>query len=654
MKIIGTSDVLKDIRQSRSLSSENSLVFQYPFMISKSLDKQWSNILRDFFSLQFLSQIKINNVLKTIVNAIPSKVVINSKGINPAERLQQSLSKISNTEEIRPNIAQAAQNFYSHKDDQQLLTYQHQIDEFRKFIYHQLKIDPLYRNLRPAFSNVTLANNIQMPLILGTKKYDIPDTVLYWIIFIAIGQNLRLDNPSDFTKISRFLKEIPADRYMEFLYMSKIPMQKRASSFESRNLTSYINSVNSQVDKFLRHFHIFLNERQWSQEVGIGTTDLDDDISGSSITSTAFDLTQSSVISLNRRASSLFSGFISQDIIPLLSSAINAIISNVEVDVVDKLDYFTDSIVSSTPSYYDDIMNHLKSGLSGLSRSQHSLDTADDLIKIAKEMCKDNSNVDVSRVFDKLHNLYFGVTGSSFDLATFVEHIELESAKLSSHTKTLISNLRHISLESPGLDKLFESRIVFFRQSLNTLFLSKSGNDPSIFHDFSTRFKELTSGQGSPKQFIKLIISSVSEILHFLSLYCFFSYMCEYLHEVHATVQVQKRDAIDFPNFILVLPSYILESIYFVLASRNFSSLFSKDISMDKFAEFKMTEDKVNRIIGALNSRLHIPNIVVVDERSRRIFYKWMYFKSNKAIAQLDFVSVENYIKHQTEVLRIY
>ena len=55
------------------------------------------------------------------------------------------------------------------------------------------------------------------------------------------------------------------------------------------------------------------------------------------------------------------------------------------------------------------------------------------------------------------------------------------------------------------------------------------------------------------------------------------------------------------------------------------------------------------QMIRVLNSRLNIPNIIVVDEKSNTIYYKWMYSGSN--VGKLTTATVQNYVQRQKQIL---
>ena len=241
MKLTNTnSDILRTIRQPSRLEESNSLVFMYPFIIDKYLERKWGNVLRDFFTTQFLSQIKISNVLNITSSA--SRHTIDDSQItkleNPAEMMAQSdaLGLLSNRP---PPQQQQFQQYYNQLAKHE---YQDKIDRFREFIKDQVRIDPRFSETRPIISNITIENLIDIPLIIGTKSSGINSMCLFWILFFATGQyrqdfdkdslmlnpdatgdplknftrSLRLDRPQSFDYIGRFIKEVVGSNFINY------------------------------------------------------------------------------------------------------------------------------------------------------------------------------------------------------------------------------------------------------------------------------------------------------------------------------------------------------------------------------------------------------------------------------------------------------
>ena len=72
---------------------QSNLIFVYPLLFDRYIMKRWEMILRDFLTAQFISQIKISNVLNITQSAVQGYgTQAGVPYLNPAEILNQALS----------------------------------------------------------------------------------------------------------------------------------------------------------------------------------------------------------------------------------------------------------------------------------------------------------------------------------------------------------------------------------------------------------------------------------------------------------------------------------------------------------------------------------------------------------------------------------
>jgi len=163
----------------------------------------------------------------------------------------------------------------------------------------------------------------------------------------------------------------------------------------------------------------------------------------------------------------------------------------------------------------------------------------------------------------------------------------------------------------------------------------------------TSRFNALTGSVDAGK-FVETAISSMGEIIKFLTVYTFYSYFCEYTGELAAEVEVKRQDVMDFPNYCLVVPVEIMKTIYGALSADNFKKLIEDPKSSNTDFE-EITTQSLNKIISVIGNRLGVSNIMVVDEKSKMVYYKWMF---NKQVQRINLGTLKSYVSSQREFIK--
>jgi hypothetical protein len=757
--------ILQSIRQpSNNDLTEGDLVFIYPIIMDATLDKNYGGLVRDFVTVSFVNRIKQTNVLNVISDATsPGTVKSGNQEINPAQMLKKHLGR-SPVDSMDPNDAltplQNGNNYSSNQD------YNDALVELRKYVKNQIDNNPEYKNLRPIISEVMASNLIPIPLIIGTNQMKINNNVLYWILFIAAGQHLPLDRASSLDKIKRFLRQIDTEKYNEF--MTGLEVKEILDS--PRKMEQIINSIWDGTDRATSKFHLVLDEGKWNREVGVN--------SHTAKLTTAIHNTNTSQGAMARRASTAFKNFVGNEVVGILQSITHAIVPETEIDISSKLTKFVDSS-TNVRAHYETIYDYIIG-------SSSNIDEVDELIKVASNICKENSEINVNKIFSQLSSLHFGMTGkkrtsggflSKFSvadnsgelLAEFTEDLVGTGATLASFSKSIeeyiveLGGVQALDELSKYKEKYKKDITNYFQGGWDTDEggITASTYDPladpltpdpnfrgtpglgerGLFN--SKRFQHITGGVGKADQqaFENNVYNSLTEIVHFLSIFNFMSFFCDYLREIETEVSVQKRDAVNFPNYVLVTRIEYITRIFWALATTNFENemteekekeqehidkeklagIFNKQwklnipSSMNKlkklnplqnpFGSWKLSIKKQQQVVQAkidelermqeasgtsfsqkremqsdidslklfltqktphkgkavdqfrissmndvtkqinlIKERLKIPNIVVIDEKNKKIFYKLMF---HQRVMNLDMGTMNTYISQQ-------
>ena len=716
MKLTGTnSSILQAIRQPTKLEESNNLVFIYPFIIDKSLDSKWGMLLRDFFSVQFVSQIKTSNILNITSSASRHSIINNDikKFENPAESLAQH-----DTLGLLTNRPQQTDNYSNQYYNQvQKHEYQEKIDQFKEFIYNQVQIDPRFTGVNPVISSITVENLINIPLILGTKSSTVESLPLFWILFFATGQyredfdkdtfltqnhqrvgeiektltrSIRLDREQSFDYIGRFIKGVAGPNYSKYeQYLDKV-LEIPGRSVPSNRISKLIHSLDTDIDKALKVFKRAINERMYSDEIGFSRN------SSVSITNAYADTAELGA-GTKLRAQNLFTSFTANYIIPTVQSVINTLISYDEINVVHELQILSQDLIS----YFMDIYSILDLEIRTiLTKELDETNSEASLLQLGKieQMCQANSKLSVIQILTQFKTLSFSLTSRRVDIVNFIEKSSQIAAQLETYRQGIVSNLVSMSLESeetknrlnrvanPSSQNSIQNK---FKQFFDTR-ITPDTAPGAVGPPQSNRLTQLLGAVDITvyKDQICHILGSISS---FMAYYTFFSYLCEYLGEVKAKVDVQKKDALDFPNYCLVFKREVVEALYGALAAANYkkdaeieefikterrnnkpgitntiksttfniSNIIRKNLNkpeiqkpskpVNNFTNFKINETDIMQMIRVLNNRLNIPNLIVVDEKSNTIYYKWMY--SGSSVGKLTATTIQNYVQRQKEIL---
>lgn len=665
----------------KMLGKNQSLVFTYPFLIDKSVIK-YSDIVRDFMTTQFIAEIKISNVLNIAGEASRAGAIeTGNNTINPAEKLQNTLgSDVTNAKVL------SDMNQYS-RQEKTKFDYEYKIREFQDFIVDQVKHDPRYSDLRPVISSITVENLLTIPLIIGTKQYKLDTNFTYWFLYVAFGLNANLNSKSKFGNIVSVINEIPAEDYKQLIYqasnhnVSNIANKKLTSNIKVDDVKNYkesalndiLNETQSKLKKNIKVFERVLNENLWNEEVGVNRDDLN--------ISTVSVEYQPALNQAHTNAISLFNSIFSSDIVRLFQSVANLLVSVADTNITSKVDTLSQDISGLVNSNMDQLKTSLYAGIRK-ETDEENMDynsKLENIMRKSMSSCENNSKIDATNIFNNLRNISFSISSSDQD--SFLKFIEQLNG-LSNQLSPLINNIYNLMINiSPGTENSIKS-IVFGDSGLKAVIETnivdfligrKDGNEPiinmqelnsmlenNIPEDFNPRFNQILGNRSinndrQLKKYIKTLNEVVdnlktagSNVILFTALYTFLSYYCEYVQEIEAGIKAKQKDALAFPNYCLVVPSFFIERIYVAAAAKKFSLKVDGDKALENLAGANITENNLAKMINYLNNQLKIPNIMVIDDKKNTVYYKWMYMP---AAMQTDMNSLKTYVQHQSEVL---
>ena len=703
MQITG-SHSLSSLRQPSTMMGGHQgqrLVFLYPMIFDSSLS-EFTDDIRDFFSVDFMSEIKISNILNVTSKATNIGVVRSGgKSLNPAQEVRKSLHY--SYDYNNDNMTQNPDNLSVH-------AYQEKINSFLNFIRNQLRHDPKYSKLRPMISSITLQENlINIPLILGTKSYTADPNSLYWVLLIAMAWNIPLNNENSLDMIERYMNSMPNTRYIDLLFSSsgRADIMRRANInvFDMKRIHDNDMVKHAVANKFERQikYESFkslslmrncLSLTRWEVESGHLGAGLD---TRNSMTTSPTITTETQRYHFERSMAS-FQSYMSNSIMPILHSMEYLLgPTPTHINFQSKINDFEYNSNESLTKTFIDLSNHVTGQIRKIVNEETDDDGniittvlsnkdrfgyATNNIKNVLSMCEANIEL-TSEIKKILINelepiLHIPIRFNADDIGRFSKGIHEVSSKLKRHSMILEDFLKSALQDPAPFNQHINTIKQRFQDSIrnffygpdhnNALYDTRIENDANINY-YLERYQNFThvicNNPIDPRsqlicrdrftQFIYQLEISIREIMYFFYIWNFISYLCGYMKDVDIDVKVQKRDVLEFPNYCLIVPLDIIKLLYSLSTVSNFQRLVtsnrdnieavSKGMESDDIA---ININNINNMIRTINRRLQVPNIVVVNSKKQEIYYKFMYMNDP---SKLSISSMKAYVNHQLDIL---
>lgn len=644
---------------SKLADKHSDLIFVYPMLFDKTLLKQWEMTLRDFLTTQFISQIKIANVLNITQAAVQGGYgqSQNTPYMNPAELLNNVLGDTSdvyrNALQTQLNAVQAQQfNNQNNNSTSSDTEYRYHLNELKQFIKQQILSNPTYtnENLRPAFSIITMENSfLEVPMIVGTKTYKIDSSALYWILFVSLmGNDLNLKN---FAKIQDVITSIPKSQFLNFIRQSgiaQVPADRGPLDAVYNKLRA---ETNQSITKALKDFNTVTNTLNgFEQDIGFSTG-----ISSDAVTYTNI-VSQSMVedAEIQAKTVQLVNQTLINTIFPLLQTINNLIVNPaLETDYISRykklLEELNNKLIPISNNFREIFKNRLSNA-----------ESTEPLIKSLESSCKSLQQIKVTDILQRIQmvRLRFSEIRNAVDYAgnsriyDFAEEMTVIASSLSTQTQTLMSTIYQFTGDN-SINNIYSNLINSVKEDFRTYYISNEFGNPIVDLNLANPVSRFFASifQGADKRdlvrFISNSIDALAEITVFLFFYSAFSYFCEFISIIKNKIELKAQDIVEFPNYTIVIPIEYVTTLYYALAARNTSDLLKSMSADNNINDLKLTETDVFKIINAIVSRLGVKNIIIVDSTKKEIYFKWCY---SKRPIKLNESTLHNYIRSQSNI----
>lgn len=657
---------------------QSNLIFVYPLLFDRYLMKRWEMILRDFLTAQFISQIKISNVLNITQSAVQGYgTQAGVPYLNPAEILNQALSnnnpKYTNALQVQLNAIQAQQFNNANQNKISNTEYAYKLQELRQFIKQQVLTDPIYDGLRPAFSIISMENSLlDVPLIVGTKSYKIDSSALYWILFVSLLNNRDLTLRT-FSDIEVLLNNLPKNRFLEIITSAGLAPPITGAGNYDAVYNQLRTDTNVSVKRALNTF----------KTVAVSLNEFENDIGFSiSISSEAVQYTNVMERSLAERVemqskiNALLNQTIVASIFPVIQTINNLIVNPaLETNYMERYKRLLAKIL--------DKVNPLVNDFIGLYSNRFSqVDTQQAFMKSLESNCKSLQQIRSYDLLARLDDIRIRFTtirndvalgkGTNSRVVDFAEELTRVASSLGAESQTLVKMVENFTGNTQinsiykDLTQTIQKFIMEYYSETNPdTFNPNRDTDlgqPIITNDnnqeISAFFRSIFAGanRNDLLRFLTNSAQALAETTSFLFFYSTFSYFCEFISIIKSKIEIKSKDVIEFPNYTLVIPIEFVKTLYYALAAKNTNDLLKSMNSSNQGEEFnapivnpnfKLSETEIFRIVSAIIDRLGVKNIVIVDSEKKEIYYQWTYLKRP---IKLNETTLLNYIKSQSNI----
>lgn len=657
---------------------QSNLIFVYPLLFDRYLMKRWEMILRDFLTAQFISQIKISNVLNITQSAVQGYgTQAGVPYLNPAEILNQALSnnnpEYTNALQVQLNAIQAQQFNNVNQNKISNTEYAYKLQELRQFIKQQVLTDPIYDGLRPAFSIISMENSLlDVPLIVGTKSYKIDSSALYWILFVSLLNNRDLTLRT-FSDIEALLNNLPKNRFLEIITSAGLAPPITGAGNYDAVYNQLRTDTNVSVKRALNTF----------KTVATTVNEFENDIGFSiSVNSEAVQYTHVMERSLAERAemqskiNALLNQTIVTSIFPVIQTINNLIVNPaLETNYMERYKRLLAKIL--------DKINPLVNDFIGLYSNRFSqVDTQQAFMKSLESNCKSLQQIRSYDLLARLDDIRIRFTtirddvtlgqGTNSRVVDFAEELTRVASSLGAESQTLVKMVENFTGNTQinsiykDLTQTIQRFIMEYYSEINPdTFNPNRDTDlgqPIITNDnnqeISAFFRSIFAGanRNDLLRFLTNSAQALAETTSFLFFYSTFSYFCEFISIIKSKIEIKSKDVIEFPNYTLVIPIEFVKTLYYALAAKNTNDLLKSMNSSNPGEEFttpainpnfKLSETEIFRIVSAIIDRLGVKNIVIVDSEKKEIYYQWTYLKRP---IKLNETTLLNYIKSQSNI----
>ena len=204
--------------KSIKIDVQQKLIFIYPILMADKIKvpnvQAFDNLIRDFISITFLSDMFIQNLFSVIGTANQIRPLWDEKN-NSVDPTAGLLRMAAMQQGAQYGGVNSMPHYPVGSEHSGIL--QQKIQQKTAIIQRLLKTDPKMSKLRPYVEIITMGNMIDVPVIVGTASYPVDTLTLMYVLLAAIGLNKKLNNTQDLESIFKELESMDKEKYWRLL-----------------------------------------------------------------------------------------------------------------------------------------------------------------------------------------------------------------------------------------------------------------------------------------------------------------------------------------------------------------------------------------------------------------------------------------------------
>jgi hypothetical protein len=102
------------------------------------------------------------------------------------------------------------------------------------------------------------------------------------------------------------------------------------------------------------------------------------------------------------------------------------------------------------------------------------------------------------------------------------------------------------------------------------------------------------------------------------------------------------NDALDLPNYSLVVPVETIAMLHAAIISKNWRNLVQRGMTQNT----NLNDNYVKGIVKFIHNKINVPNLIVIDDKTGQIFYKLQYMSQ---VNKSNINTLKSYVQHSTK-----
>jgi len=674
----GYSKATKALRASKVIKDQHfKLVFTYPMLFDKSVAK-YGEVLRDFLATTMLKELFVSNALKLVSMASEIHPLTDERG----DELHTSpvLSQIIRQEDGRFEYETRAIRNATEQIKPEL---QRKIHDKTAIIKQLLSADHKLKQLRPYIEIITMDNMVDVPVIVGTKMFDVFSTPMLMVLLVSITNQLKLNNPADVAQIFRKIKNVDESQSYKLFNNLLDPKAKFKTRVKEWLLgKKSVGSVSRKVENFRTKLvkKQLLPTTKTTDTLENPDESFNMDESLSILATAKSDLKQAELFFKFMLEPDLLKSQFGLDhtneqistVTQKLAGPISNIFVNLMNNFVKSLDVVGQPVTNGLINIFypqgmgvdqtqlddelinrkllDDVFNLVYGTIRDtilLTLDRTNPEEADKRIKSLKGLCqgtfKDSGNILMSINDDIQDSRLTSPTFSRDQWYKFNAAIEKAAQKGNKQSKRVEAALDEIiemsavsksarAVFEKGVDRIFNKLETYYTPQRENMALLRNGLDPDPeAHDEDQAYNRAKTQY----------ISNISSFLYFLFMFNLQNALCEYVDVVEVDVETATNDVTEFPNFSLVLPLESIMACAAAFRAKKWQDLIKREGS-DQIFMSAMNDNYAKGVVKFIINKLGVPNVFVIDEKKGILYYRLMHQTS---VQKTNLRTLDNFIK---------